>query len=156
MKPAQKRRSDPVHRYRGSRPWSVVGLALAATTGAVLLTGAVSTSLPEPGPEYGDRLRQFSRQVTDAAQDSMAAARAPAPEWAVQVGTFRRLDAAEGHLRALTADMPQLASLTPVLEPVGSLTRARVAGLPDPDSAGRLCALVWQHGSDCMIVPPGG
>lgn len=61
-----------MHRYRSSRPWSVAGLAAAATAATVLLTGAVSTTLPEPRPEYAEGLRQLPNLMIDKTHAPLA------------------------------------------------------------------------------------
>ncbi|HEX8640503.1 MAG TPA: SPOR domain-containing protein [Allosphingosinicella sp.] len=124
----------------------------------VLLTGAVSATLPEPRPEYGDRLRQLSRDMVGFAATPLSRAADANPDalWRIQVGTFERRDLARAHLERLDEQMVELGPLTPTLEQVGPLTRARFSFIYNEAAARDLCGRILERGGDCVVVPPAG
>ncbi|HEX8380245.1 MAG TPA: SPOR domain-containing protein [Allosphingosinicella sp.] len=155
-----------MRRYRPSRSWPVAALALAAATGAVLTTGALSSALDgEPQPAFAARIAQKvasapagmqARPAARGAAAPAAASSAPPPGgiWKVQVGAFRDTVAAEAHLRALESGVPELARLTPIHQLRGGLNRVRIGGIEDEVAARELCARITATGRGCFVVGP--
>lgn len=126
------------HRYRASRPWTVLLLAVIAAGGPVLVTAAVSETITEDGMALATVLTGPQR----------------APEWQIQLGTFERREAAEAHLRNAAATVPELRGRTLRAEPYGALTRARIAGFEDEAAARRACAAFEGGDEVCFVVIP--
>ncbi|HEX8480770.1 MAG TPA: SPOR domain-containing protein [Allosphingosinicella sp.] len=160
-----------MRRYRPSRSWPVGALALAAATGAVLTTGALSSALDDaPQPAFATRIAREAASLPPATRPPAAAPAAAAPAsaapaalnsaplatrvWQVQVGAFRSTAAAEAHLRTLESGVPELARLTPVHQLRGGLNRVRIGGIEDEGAAHRLCARIAASGRGCFVVGP--
>lgn len=127
------------HRYRASRPWTVVLLAAIAAGGPVLVTGAVSTTIAENGMPIAPAMTQPETR----------------PEWQIQLGTFERRAAAVAHLRTVAETTPGISGHALRAEAYGSLTRARVAGFADEAEARRACRAFVDRGNACFIVRAG-
>lgn len=161
-----------MRRYRPTRSWPVGGLALIAATGAVLATGAVSSTLDGgPDPAFASRIArsvpgagpgiEARAAAAPAAPAAAAVAVPPAPSppprglWQIQVGAFRDTSAAEAHLRALEAEMPELAGLDRIHQLRGRISRVRIGGIAGEPAARALCARILTAGSGCFVAGRG-
>lgn len=127
------------HRYRASRPWTVMLLAVIAAGGPVLVTGAVSTTIAENGVPLATAMLQPK-------QDS---------GWQIQLGTFARRQAAVAHLRKVAGTAPRFEGHALRAEPYGTLTRARIAGFAEEAEAQRACRAFVDRGNPCFVVRAG-
>jgi hypothetical protein len=163
--------SPAVHRYRGSRPWTVAGMAIIASAGVLGLTGGLSALLSGFAAKQRDLLGEGLRDLTatekrpaaeslpSAVVPSSAPPSTPTPKeaaahWRIQIGTFRSKGAAVGHLRTTATRLPELTLYSLQTEPYGGNTRARISGIAGAERARQLCARVLEAGSGCYIVPP--
>lgn len=164
-----------VRRYRPTRSWPVGGLALAAAAGAVLSTGTLSSTLGGgPDPAFAARIGQSvaragpgmearaaalpAMPVPAAVPAAAAAAPPPAPQgvWQIQVGAFRDTSAAEAHLRALEAEVPELGGLTRTHQLRGRINRVRIGGIANKPAARALCERILAVGRGCFVARPEG
>lgn len=141
-----------MHRYRGSRPWSVVLLATLASVTAVLMTGGVAASVTDVGARERERLGQslFGLVGYPRTQPGFTTSGG----WRIQVGTFRSRSGALARLEATVRSVPELAQASAQPSAFGSLTRARFVGLPDATIADAMCAKVVASGTACFVLPP--
>lgn len=141
----------------------MAALATGAALGAVLLTGAVSTSLPSTSYATAPSPKAVlaSIRTIEPERESSAAARAigmidTGPAWQIQVGSFSRSEAAEARLRSIAGQLPKARDWTSIVAPFGSLSRARIGGFADEAAARGACAAMDERGIECFVVPPRG
>lgn len=144
-------------------------LAAAAATGAVLLTGGLSSAF---GPEeswLGPRIRQsvetaragIGMEAHAAPGVRVEVARPPATvpatgPWQVQIGAFRNPRAAEAYVGSIAGEVPEVASFEASRQVHGGVTRVRIAGIPNQASAEALCRRLSQAGRACFVVARRG
>ena len=141
-----------MHLYRGSRPWSVAGLATLSSVMVVVMTGGVAASIKDVATQERERLGQslFGMVGDMRAQATFAGSSG----WRIQVGTFRSQDTALARLEETVRLVPELARAGARTSTYGALVRARFVGLPDAASARAMCAKVAASGVGCFVLPP--
>ena len=153
-----------VHRYRTFHTGQVAVLAVAASIGAVLLTGAIAASfnnlrgrtppaeapLIEMRPVANGQVARFPRLTSPqwSTEDLDQTQR-----WHIQVGAFARAGAAEAHLDRLASTLPLLQELEPRVEEAGPVNRAQFTAR-DAAEGKRLCGTLRSRGTSCFVVPP--
>jgi hypothetical protein len=147
----------------------VAALAAAAASGAVVLTGGLSSALTTAS-SFADPTHQEAGNADSLIRTNLVpeahAAPAPSPPgrqavpaagiWQIQVGAFRSPAAAQSQLRAAESLVPELASLAEAPLAYGDMTRARFRGIANEAEARRLCGRVSEAGGRCFVVAPGG
>lgn len=148
-------------------------MAVIASAGALGLTSALSALVSGVAVERRERLGEDLRDLTAQAErpaiqpppppaavstpaPSSTPALAPtAPQWQIQIGSFRDEAAAVAQLRSAAAIVPELAPYSLRTERYRGKIRARIGGIADAERARYLCATVTEAGSACYVVPPG-
>lgn len=143
---------------------------MLAAAGATLTAGSLSAALESgPDPAFSARIRQSGASAQSAirarppipaaavapeAPSSSSPAPEPAGDWQVQVGAFRNTFAAEAHLRALNAEVPELERLTATHQLRGGINRVRIGGIGDEAAARDLCERIAAAGRCCFVARP--
>jgi cell division septation protein DedD len=169
-----------VRRYGAIRPWPVAGLALVAAAGAVVMTSGVSSAFDGQETSGQERTVGTAMSYVPGIEARAGQAGAPAPipapaapaaaagveaagleaagfggEWQVQAGAFRRPAAAQAHLSALEAEVPEVGGLAGAARADGEITRVRIGGIADEAAARGLCERIAGTGRACFVVAPG-
>jgi D-alanyl-D-alanine carboxypeptidase len=125
-------------------------------------------SLPQPAPQRSMAQTRFppytpSRPIQETmghgVMPASLTAAMPPGHWAIQVGAFPTLSAAESAANRARANLPDLLRMAnvelPATAPLGTQVafRARLTGLPAA-TASDACARLTRQGTACMVVPP--
>ena len=148
---------DPDAAYDPTRPCRPVAATLAGPAAGPAAGPVAGPVVSQPAPQ---RFAAETRPVQERMAQRVAYVPGPAPgRWAIQVGAFANLTAAQAaaeNARAVVPDLLRTAKVElPPTSPFGSQVafRARLSGL-SPAGAADACVRLGGRGVACMTVPP--
>jgi cell division septation protein DedD len=148
-----------------SRPWWVGLLGIAAAAGVLVLIRLASAALAQwagPAPVFFAQPRREATRTPGPARPVRPAPAEPAAHmpasvegpaaWQVQVGAFRRAEAAKAYWRNLARALPEFDRARPQFVEAQGVTRVRAGSWPTEAAAREGCRHLQSAGYPCFVT----